>query len=126
MSDANPCLDCGACCAHFRVSFYWGEGDDAPGGCVPVGFTEPLNLHLRYMKGTGVAPRRCVALVGEPGRQVACSIYASRPTPCRDFPAFLADGLPNPKCNALRAALGLTMLATPEAAHCDTVDVRAA
>ncbi|MEG6657786.1 YkgJ family cysteine cluster protein, partial [Pseudomonas aeruginosa] len=25
MSTDNPCLTCGACCAHFRVSFYWGE-----------------------------------------------------------------------------------------------------
>ncbi|MBE0930280.1 YkgJ family cysteine cluster protein, partial [Escherichia coli] len=22
MSTDNPCLTCGACCAHFRVSFY--------------------------------------------------------------------------------------------------------
>jgi hypothetical protein len=33
MSD-NPCVSCGACCAHFRVSFYWAEADDAPGGIV--------------------------------------------------------------------------------------------
>ncbi|MDX1269447.1 MAG: YkgJ family cysteine cluster protein, partial [Oceanisphaera sp.] len=25
MSSGNPCLTCGACCAFFRVSFYWGE-----------------------------------------------------------------------------------------------------
>ena len=29
MSDSlNPCVTCGACCAHFRVSFYWAEADD--------------------------------------------------------------------------------------------------
>ncbi|THB82127.1 YkgJ family cysteine cluster protein, partial [Pantoea allii] len=22
---SNPCVSCGACCAHFRVSFYWAE-----------------------------------------------------------------------------------------------------
>ncbi|MEA7465220.1 YkgJ family cysteine cluster protein, partial [Salmonella enterica subsp. enterica serovar Lubbock] len=23
MSVLNPCMTCGACCAYFRVSFYW-------------------------------------------------------------------------------------------------------
>ncbi|HCB0868544.1 TPA: YkgJ family cysteine cluster protein, partial [Klebsiella pneumoniae] len=23
MSEINPCMTCGACCAYFRVSFYW-------------------------------------------------------------------------------------------------------
>src|SRR5690606_2284009 len=32
----NPCLSCGACCAHFRVSFYCGEiADDNGAGMVP-------------------------------------------------------------------------------------------
>ncbi|EAX0008081.1 YkgJ family cysteine cluster protein, partial [Salmonella enterica] len=26
MSVLNPCMTCGACCAYFRVSFYWAEG----------------------------------------------------------------------------------------------------
>ncbi|OZZ73507.1 zinc/iron-chelating domain-containing protein, partial [Klebsiella pneumoniae] len=25
MSEINPCMTCGACCAYFRVSFYWAE-----------------------------------------------------------------------------------------------------
>ncbi|EMK5322830.1 YkgJ family cysteine cluster protein, partial [Escherichia coli] len=25
MSNLNPCMTCGACCAFFRVSFYWAE-----------------------------------------------------------------------------------------------------
>lgn len=110
MSEPNPCLDCGACCAHFRVSFYWAEGDDAPGGWVPVALTEALNLHLRCMKDTAVEPRRCVALAGEVGRQVSCSIYVNRSSPCREFPAFIEDGTPNPKCNELRARIGLAPL----------------
>ena len=28
------CTSCGACCAHFRVSFYWGECQSG-GGLVP-------------------------------------------------------------------------------------------
>ncbi|HAO2094658.1 TPA: YkgJ family cysteine cluster protein, partial [Escherichia coli] len=23
MNNPNPCMTCGACCAFFRVSFYW-------------------------------------------------------------------------------------------------------
>ena len=32
----HPCLSCGACCAHFRASFYWAEADDQTPGGVPV------------------------------------------------------------------------------------------
>ncbi|MGB7648286.1 MAG: YkgJ family cysteine cluster protein, partial [Pseudomonas fluorescens] len=34
MSEASPCLSCGACCSHFRVSFFWGECASS-GGTVP-------------------------------------------------------------------------------------------
>ncbi len=51
MSEINPCMTCGACCAYFRVSFYWAEADDA-GGLVPSALTEPLTpflaLHERH------------------------------------------------------------------------------
>ena len=86
MDEFNPCLDCGICCTHFRISFYWAEADDAPGGFVPAEMTEKLNHTLRCMKGSNQVPRRCSALSGEVGRQVACSIYENRPTPCREFP----------------------------------------
>lgn len=106
----NPCLDCGLCCTHFRVSFYWAEGDDAPGGQVPVGLTEKLSPWLRCMRGTNQTPRRCVALAGEPGQAVHCTIYEQRPSPCREFPAYLEDGRPNPKCDAMRLLSGLMPL----------------
>ncbi len=51
MSEINPCMTCGACCAYFRVSFYWAEADDA-GGLVPSALTEPLTPFLRCMSGT--------------------------------------------------------------------------
>ena len=38
---ANPCESCGACCAQFRVSFYWSESDAHPGGRVPASLTVP-------------------------------------------------------------------------------------
>lgn len=77
------CQRCGACCASFRVSFYWAEADDAPGGTVPVALTVPVSPHLRCMQGTASKPVRCVALQGEVGHAVACGIYALRSSTCR-------------------------------------------
>lgn len=110
MSAFNPCLDCGVCCAHFRVSFYWAEGDDTPDGHVPVAMTEHLNLHLRCMKGTNDRPPRCSALMGDIGHGVRCTIYPVRPSPCREFPVYLPDGAPNEACQRLRASIGLAPL----------------
>lgn len=101
----NPCQTCGACCTSFRVSFYWGEADDAPGGTVPAHLTEAVSPFLRCMKGTSSKPVRCIALEGEPGKQVSCSIYGQRPSPCREFDVLEADGTPNPRCAELRKKL---------------------
>lgn len=101
----HPCQTCGACCASFRVSFYWGEADDAPGGTVPAQLTEAVSPFLRCMKGTASKPVRCIALKGEPGKQVSCSIYAQRPSPCREFDVLEADGSLNPRCAELRKQL---------------------
>ncbi|GAB4058074.1 YkgJ family cysteine cluster protein [Uliginosibacterium sediminicola] len=106
----NPCIRCGACCSHFRVSFYWGEADDAPGGCVPAALTTQVTPHLRAMCGTHPHAVRCVALEGELGREVRCSIYAQRPSPCHDFAAWELDGSPNEACTRARAAHGLPPL----------------
>lgn len=86
----NPCTSCGACCAAFRVDFHpvelaggafaWGEG-------VPESMTVPVTKQLIRMVGTDASPPRCVALDGEIGERVACSIYAVRPSPCREFEA---------------------------------------
>lgn len=95
---ANLCQACGACCAHFRVSFYWGEADDAPGGIVPAHLTEAVSPHLRCMKGTASKPARCVALEGEVGKGVSCSIYPQRPSTCREFDVLEVDGSANLRC----------------------------
>lgn len=112
-STFNPCVACGACCAQFRVSFYWTEGDDAPGGWVPVQFTRRLNAHLRTLQGTDLPPHRCVALAGEVGRQVSCTIYAQRPSPCREFDWRKEDGTLDERCTAARQAVGLPALLVP-------------
>lgn len=120
MPRENPCLTCGACCAHFRVSFYWGEADAAHGGAVPVSLTEDLTDFRRCMKGTNQTHPRCIALQGEIGKDVSCSIYADRPTPCREFGIEWRHGIlifedaDLDRCNKARAALGLPPLFVPK------------
>lgn len=104
MVSPNPCLECGACCAWFRVSFYWREADLADGGTVPTKLTESLDHFRLCMKGTHHQPVRCVALHGDIGRSVSCSIYDLRPTPCREF----APG--DERCAQARASHGLPPL----------------
>lgn len=108
----NSCLNCGACCAHFRVSFYWAEADDG-GGLVPTALTEPLNLFMRNMRGTNTRSSRCVALEGEIGQCVSCGIYAQRPTPCREFTPSGEGGVRNEACDRARAHYGLPPLFEP-------------
>jgi Fe-S-cluster containining protein len=106
----NPCLRCGACCAFYRASFYWAEADDAPGGSVPVAMTVQVTPMQRAMRGTSQSNPRCCALEGEIGQAVACSIYPSRASPCRDFPASWVDDQPNERCDKARLAWGLQPL----------------
>ena len=103
----NPCLSCGACCAWFRVSFYWRECDDQCPGGVPAGLTEDLGPFRRVMKGTGRIPPRCIALEGEVGTSVYCSIYARRPGICREVEASYATGRPSEQCDKARLAFGM-------------------
>jgi uncharacterized protein len=100
----DPCQSCGACCAAFRVSFYWGETDEAPGGTVPAALTEKINDHLTCMRGTESAPVRCVALAGEIGQDVKCNIYEFRSTTCREFMRG------SDSCNDARARYGLAAI----------------
>lgn len=108
----HPCLTCGACCAHFRVAFHWSEADAATGGATPPELTEPLDAHRVVMRGTyGGGPMRCVALRGEVGTAAFCSIYAQRPSPCRDLQASWEHGRREPQCDRARQAHGLRPLA---------------
>ncbi len=113
LPDKNPCLTCGACCAYFRASFYWGEGDDAPGGTVPVRMTAKLNDFRVYMQGTSGPSPRCIALLGTIGEGVRCSIYPLRSSICREFPFSWGDGKKNERCDAARLAWGMEPL-TPD------------
>ncbi|PBD41306.1 zinc/iron-chelating domain-containing protein [Klebsiella pneumoniae] len=109
MSEINPCMTCGACCAYFRVSFYWAEADDA-GGLVPSALTEPLTPFLRCMSGTNQrqsAARPCLAISATP---FTALIYENRPSPCREFAMSGENGEENDACNRARARYGLPPL----------------
>ena len=78
---AGSCQQCGACCAAFRVSFYWAEVQP-PG--VPHHFTERISPHINCMAGTNGGAPRCIALDGSVGAAVNCTVYTQRPSPCRE------------------------------------------
>ena len=103
MPDISPCNGCGACCRTLRVSFYQGELDTFPGGFVPAQLTRQVTPFIACMQGTENGRQPCVALQPD----LRCGIYSQRPSTCREFPAYLEDGRPNPRCQELRARLGL-------------------
>ncbi|MFU2316980.1 YkgJ family cysteine cluster protein [Rahnella sp. PCH160] len=105
----NPCMTCGACCAYFRVSFYWAESEEA-GGVVAQALTEQVTPFLSCMKGTNSKTPRCVALEGEVGQSVSCSVYLNRPTPCHEFDQSGLNGVGNPACDRARGHFGLPPL----------------
>jgi Fe-S-cluster containining protein len=112
MSDTSPCTSCGACCAFFRVSFFWGECASA-GGTVPDDLVEEISPHRVAMKGTNEKKGRCQSLAGTVGESVGCEIYEQRSNPCRDFDASWSNGEPNSRCDAARAAHGLEPIPAP-------------
>jgi uncharacterized protein len=120
----HPCLKCGACCAYFRVEFYWREAEsisDAPedqerSWIVPKDLTEELDDLKRCMKGTNQKHRPvCVALAGRIGVDAHCSIYQQRSSRCRSFRASYAPengvlGSKQERCDEARKAHGLNPL----------------
>ena len=119
---ANTCITCGACCAFFRASFYWGETDAAPGGTVPAGLTEKLNDFRAVMRGTNGPHPRCIALLGQIGQSVGCRIYELRASVCRHFKLSWEDGVHNERCDRARAAWGLAPLQPPATVPTDEPD----
>ncbi|CNF20202.1 ferredoxin [Yersinia enterocolitica] len=108
-AEINPCVSCGACCAYFRVSFYWSEAKNG-GGTVPSAMTEQVTPFISCMSGTNGKSSRCIALQGEVGQSVSCSIYDDRPPPCHEFEQSGAAGIHNPYCDRARAHYGLPPL----------------
>jgi Fe-S-cluster containining protein len=112
----NPCLECGACCAFFRASFYWAESDLAQPMGVPSELTEKLNDFRLFMQGTNGSQPRCIALMGIIGKKVHCAIYERRASVCRDFPPSWQGNTHNERCDKARTAWGLDPL-TPDIWH---------
>ena len=109
MTRPHPCLSCGACCAFQRVLFHRDHVE--PVGVVPASLVVPASTRAPVrVRGTVGPDPRCVALDGEVGRAVRCTIYERRPPPCREYAASLEDGTPNPDCDRARAAHGLPPL----------------
>ena len=106
----HPCLSCGACCAHYRVSFHWSEAEPGLGGRVPRDLTVALRSHELAMRGTAGGVPRCVALDADIGRHSRCSIHPVRPQACRDVPASWESGEPSRQCDNARVAHGLPPL----------------
>lgn len=79
--DTRPCQTCGACCAHFRVSFYWSE---ALARGLPESLVEQVNPWMSCMAGTQGSAPRCAALQGTVGTGVSCTVYPQRPETCRE------------------------------------------
>lgn len=112
----HPCLSCGACCAAFRVAFHWSEAQASLGGNVPPDLTEKLDPHRLAMRGTDAAQPHCVALRGTVGEAAHCSIYAQRPSVCREVTPSWESGAINPQCDRARLKYGLPPL-TPQDWH---------
>ncbi len=104
------CLACGACCAAFRVDFHRLELADGECAGVPLALTVPLTATLVRMRGTDAAPPRCVALAGEIGSSVSCTIYEQRPGPCREFAPYASLGVGEDACDRARHRYGLPPL----------------
>lgn len=108
MTDPEPCIRCGACCADRQVVFDGSECDEVP--YVPEQLSEPVTGRLRAMGGTDRQPPRCLALAGRIGEGVRCTIYERRPSPCRDYAPDGLFGIENGECTAARARHGLPPL----------------
>ena len=109
MSD-DHCTRCGACCAAFRVDFHRSELASAAPCGVPDTLTVPVTANLVRLRGTDASPPRCIALEGRIGEHVRCTLYASRPSPCRDFAPYAALGIGEDACDRARSRHGLPPL----------------
>ena len=105
------CLACGACCAAFRVDFHRADLATVESPGVPPEMALPLTASLFRMRGTDEAPPRCVALEGEVGKSVSCTIYERRPGPCRDFAPYAPLGIGDDACDRARRRHSLPPLA---------------
>jgi Fe-S-cluster containining protein len=124
-SPSHPCLRCGACCASFRVAFYWAEAAPHTPEGIPESLTRKLDPLRLSMAGTDQPSPRCIALRGTVGDDAHCSEYAQRPSPCRDLKPAWEDGSPSLQCDRARLRHGLTPLTPADWARLEATHLRA-
>lgn len=83
---------------------------DTRGGQVPAALTEPYTATTVCMREHPDMPGRCIALAGEVGMAVRCTIYHRRPEACREFAPLTLVGHGDAACNAARRRRGLALL----------------
>ncbi len=103
----NYCERCGACCAFFPVSFPESDLERLCDRRQLIDMSAPLAGARRIMAGTQLAQPRCAALQGEVGVRVNCTIYANRPSTCRNFTRSWEDNQGNSLCDRARGVFGL-------------------
>lgn len=116
-TNVHPCIQCGACCAAFRVSFPAQEMSIGGSWQVPSTMVENNDIKKNgigvvcTLKGTDKKHRpACQALEGTIGKRVNCRIYYNRPSTCRNFLASYEDGIHRPRCDEARIKHGLRPL----------------
>lgn len=107
MSEISPadydCQACGACCSYSADWPRFTLESDAALALIPEAM---VSADLSGMRCEG---QRCVALSGEIGKHVACTIYAVRPEVCH---ACMPG---DPECLMARAEHGLSVPADYQA-----------
>ena len=76
---------------------------------VPEPLVTPITPHRVCMKGTESGGKACIASERSAEHGYRCSIYADRPSPCREFNILNADGTENEDCKKLRLQIGLPL-----------------
>jgi uncharacterized protein len=106
----SVCLSCGACCVTFRITLPRLELDNQPGGWVPTALTTPYTATTACLREHEDIPGRCIALAGTVGSAVSCTIYAQRPSACKEFAPLSALGQGDDACDEARRHCGLPPL----------------
>ena len=95
---ASPCQRCGACCAYDKNWPRFSLEAEEDIALIPEALVALDKSGMRCVEN------RCLALSGEVGKQVSCTIYGLRPDVCRTcMPG-------DPECNTAREHYGFSTI----------------